>query len=255
VPRMVLDHIADIVTATAPILDEWDVINEPYNNHDLMDVYGCGIMVDWFRAARRHHPTAILYINDFGILSARGRDTAHQRHYEETIRFLVEQGAPVGGIGMQGHFDATPTDIPRVLQILDRFAAAFPAQVIKVTEFDVDTDDEALQADYTRDFMTAIFSHPRTVGFQMWGFWEGAHWRPHAAMYTRDWQEKPNAKAYRDLVLKAWWTDISGVTGPDGTFSGRGFFGDYEIEVDGAVSAFTLRPGQGAVKVVTAPRS
>lgn len=250
VPQLVLDHIAEIVPATAHILDEWDVLNEPYDNHELMDIYGRAIMADWFRAARRHHPTAALYINDYAILSAGGRDLAHQRHYEETIRFLLDQGAPLDGIGMQGHFDANPTGIPKVLQILDHFAAAFPAQAIKVTEFDVDTDDEQLQADYTRDFMTALFSHPRTVGFQMWGFWEGAHWRPRAAMFGRDWREKPMARAYRDLVLKDWWTDLSGTTGPDGAFAGRGFIGDHEASVDGADPVpFTIAPGQNHAEI------
>jgi len=250
VPQLVLDHIADIVPATAHLLDEWDVVNEPYDNHELMDIYGRAIMADWFRAARRHHPAAALYINDYGILSAGGRDLAHQRHYEETIRFLLDQGAPLDGIGMQGHFDASPTGIPRVLAVLDHFAAAFPGQAIKVTEFDVDTDDEQLQGEYTRDFMTALFSHPRTVGFQMWGFWAGAHWRPRAAMFARDWREKPMAQAYRDLVLRQWWTDLVGTTGPDGTFSGRGFLGDHQACVDGADPVpFAIAPGRVNVEV------
>ncbi len=96
----------------------------------------------------------------------------------------------------------------------------------------------------------ALFSHPRTVGFQMWGFWAGAHWRPRAAMFAHDWREKPMAQAYRDLVLRQWWTDLAGTTGPDGIFAGRGFLGDHEASVDGADPVpFTIAPGRNHAEI------
>jgi GH35 family endo-1,4-beta-xylanase len=86
-----------------------------------------------------------------------------------------------------------------VLKRLDRFAT-FRKPLI-ITEFDIDTNDEQTRAGYTRDFLTAVFSHPAATGFLMWGFWEGSHWKPKSAMYRRDWSEKPNLRAYRDLVF------------------------------------------------------
>ena len=38
----------------------------------------------------------------------------------------------------------------------------------------------------------------------MWGFWEGDHWQPHTAMWTKDWSPTPQALAYRDLVYNRW---------------------------------------------------
>jgi hypothetical protein len=35
----------------------------------------------------------------------------------------------------------------------------------------------------------------------MWGFWEGAHWRPKAALWKRNWDMTPAARAYRDSML------------------------------------------------------
>ncbi|HEX9782743.1 MAG TPA: endo-1,4-beta-xylanase [Opitutaceae bacterium] len=232
IPQRVRAHIEDIVTATRDLVGEWDVLNEPYTNHVLMDLFGDDIMVEWFEEARLHHPTARLYINDFQILSGGGVNTGHQDHYENTIRFLIENGAPLDGIGMQGHFDSSPTGIPRVWSILERYAQAFPGLDIKITEFDVDTDDEQLQADYARDFLTLFFSHPSARGFQVWGFWEDAHWRPRAAMYRSNWEEKPNGAAFRDLVHNQWWTDETRATGVDGRIRGRGFHGTYEIDVE-----------------------
>ena len=76
-----------------------------------------------------------------------------------------------------------------------------------------------------------MFAHRSIDGFMMWGFWEGRHWRPSAAMYRRDWSIKPNGEAYRDLVLNKWWTDATAQTAEDGAVSLRGFKGTYDIEV------------------------
>ena len=51
-------------------------------------------------------------------------------------------------------------------------------------------------------------------------------------MFRQDWSIKPNGKAYIDLVLKEWWTDVEGATAEDGTFQVRAFYGNYLIEVN-----------------------
>lgn len=258
VPQLVLDHIAEAVTATQDLVPEWDVLNEPFDNHDIMDKYGNGVMPDWFEEAALHHPTAKLYINDYAILSAGGLNVAKQDAYIATIRYILDQGAPLHGVGFQGHFDAGPTGMSRVWEILQRFAGEFPDLEFKVTEFDVDTDDEQLQADYLRDLLTLTFSHPQFTGFQVWGFWEGAHWKERAAMVRRNWEEKPAATAWRQLVLDAWQTDETRTTATDGRVRGRGFLGDYDITVTvggETVAATAVIDGDGVaaqVQVATA---
>jgi len=233
--QIVLDHIDDATSKTRHLLDEWDVLNEPYDNHYLMDAFGDQIMIDWFERARANLPRRGLYINDYGILSAGGRDFAHQQHLEDVISYLISNDAPVTGIGMQGHFSASPTSIELVYSILERFHNAFPTLDIRITEFDITTDDEDMQADYTRDLLTIAFSHPATVGVQVWGFWENAHWRPSGAMFAADWREKPNATIWRQLTQETWWNDFSGTTDSNGEYNNRGFYGDYTatIQTDG----------------------
>jgi len=238
VRQAVRNHLADETGALRGKICEWDVINEPYTNHDLMDLLGNAVMVDWFKAARAADPTAKLYINDYSILSARGQDTAHQDHYFATIRYLLQQGAPLDGIGMQGHFGWDLTPPARLLEILDHFATL--GKEIQVTEFDISIDDEALQARYLTDFMTTLFSHPAVAGIVMWGFWEGAHWRPEAALFRRDWRAKPAGQAWQDLVHKQWWTTADGVTDAHGRYALRGFKGQYQIAVSHAGLTNTL---------------
>jgi len=241
-------HIREMTRATRGLVDEWDVLNEPFSNHDLMDIFGDGIMADWFKIAREELPTTPLFLNDFSNHDLT-TDADHVAHFEKTIRRLRADGAPLDGLGLQAHFDGKPNDPENILAVLDRYWGEFKLPV-RVTEFDVWTFDEELQADFTRDFLILAFSHPSVEGVQLWGFWESAHWRPSAAMYRADWSEKPNAAVYRDLVLKQWRTRLNGQTGDDGEYAARGFFGDYVVTVerDGrkASQGFSLVAGADA---------
>ena len=226
--QAVLDHIAAIGAASVPYIDEWDVLNEPFDNHDLMDAFGNDIMVDWFNAARAVLPTHPLYLNDYSILSGGGRAVSHQQHYEDTIQFLLDNNAPIDAMGMQGHFNESPTPVPILWDVLERYANAFPGLDIRVTEFTVSSTDEQLQADYLRDFYTLVFSHPRTVGIQLWGFYDEQPDENSPALFRPDWTPKPNGQAFIDLVHGDWWNDFNGTTSDRGVFDRRGFYGDYK---------------------------
>ncbi len=252
--KTVLDHVTDEATALKGQLVEWDVLNEPFSNTDLQRILGEEILADAFKAAREADPQPTLFINDYSILETCGKDSAHQDHYEKTIRSLLEQGAPVQGIGIQGHFGEDLTPVPRLLEIMDRFGKfGLP---IQITEFDINTYDEALQADYTHDFMTAIFSHPSSNGILSWGFWENRHWIGNAAMFRADWSLRPAGEAWRKLVFETWWTNAQGKSDKHGGFAVRGFLGDYEIAVTAGRKSATVpaRLEMGGAKVAVTLR-
>ena len=186
-------------------------------------------MVDWFKEARKGAPDAVLYLNDYANHDITA-DRPHCENFIETARYLLGRGAPLGGLGLQAHIASLPNSPEAVLRTLDLYAEL--ELPIRFTEFDVDTEDEQLQADYTRDFLILAYSHPSVVGVQHWGFWEGAHWRPKSAMFRRDWSPKPNADVYRDLVLNKWRTRIDETLDASGRASGRGFHGDYVVTVE-----------------------
>jgi GH35 family endo-1,4-beta-xylanase len=222
------DHIADQTATLKGKLAEWDVVNESYANNDILKILGRDEMVHWFQLAHQGDPAVKLFYNDYIMFAGHGPGSPSQYLFD-TIHFLQTKGAPLDGLGEQGHFGGSPPAPTQVLATLDRFAQfGLP---IQISEFDIDTSDEELQAHYTRDFLTACFSHPAVSGVMMWGFWEGAHWRPRAALWSRDWTLRPNGRAWLDLVTKEWWTNTNGVTAADGTLATRGFCGDYEISV------------------------
>jgi hypothetical protein len=141
-----------------------------------------------------------------------------------------------------------------VLDILDRFSHyGLP---LRITEFDIDTRDELTQADYTRDLITAWFSHPSTDNFTMWGFWEVDHWKPNGAMLRTNWEKKRNAVAYANLVLRKWRTDTTAVTDGNGELRIRGFLGDYSIQAvskgDTATADVNLDKEGSAVELIAA---
>lgn len=223
------DHILDEAGAMKGKLVEWDVINEPFSEKDVMKVLGDEEMVRWFKLARQADAGPRLFLNDYPIMQS--GPGAHIDHFERTIRFLIDKGAPIGGIGVQAHYGSNPAPPVQVLAGLDRFAKFnLP---IAITEFDVNTTDEAMQADYVRDHTIACFSHPAVESILMWGFWEGRHWIPNAALYRKDWSVKPAGTAFEDLVLKQWWTDQTVKTDATGKAKLRGFLGDYEVQVVG----------------------
>ena len=250
IPAMIDDHIREMAAATKGLVEEWDTLNEPYTNHDLMDVFGRGLMVDWFKTAHAAMPGVRLFYNDFSNHDVT-TDADHVADFDATVQFLLGHGAPVGGLGLQSHIGEQPNAPVEVLKVLDRYGRfGLP---IRVTEFDIRTKDEQLEADYTRDFFILMFSHPAVIGVQVWGFWEKAHWRPEGAMYRADWSEKPNGAVYRALVLDQWRTRADGTTGGDGRLAARGFYGDYQVEVAAggrtATATFRLPSGPPAPEV------
>lgn len=206
----------------------WDVINEMMHEDDLLPYLPENAPSEWFKLAEKLDPDAKLFINDYNMLTG-VQSVQNCRKYIEMISSLLDEGAPVDGIGIQGHIGRQPRSPELILSDLDMFLPL--GLPIQITEFDIETKDEELQADYTRDFLIAVYSHPLVSGVILWGFWEGMHWKEDAAMFRKDWSEKPNAEVWKDLVLGEWKTDRREMTGKTGEVSVRGHFGEYEISV------------------------
>ncbi|MGF1633286.1 MAG: endo-1,4-beta-xylanase [Phycisphaerae bacterium] len=224
---MVDAFIEDVTTATADYVDEWDVMNEPWNNNDLMRVMGESEMARWFRLAEAQVPDKTLFINDFGILGEKP-DHEHPVEYRRVIQRLLDDGAPVDAIGFQAHFNnpAPPTTMLRQLETFEPFGLRFA-----ITEYDVFTQDEAMYADHLRDTLLVAYGHPQFDGFIMWGFWDATHWKKSAPLFRADWTAKPGLKVWEELVLGEWMTSGTVETNADGAATLVGHHGRYTLEV------------------------
>lgn len=247
-------HIRDLTAATRGRLIGWDVVNEPVNATDYYAVMPREHIAQWFKLARESDPALKLTLNEYGMLNRSSSPLMIER-VQEFARMLTANGAEIDILGVQGHVGQTPRPPASILSDLDLLAR--DGHQIQITEFDMNTRDEALQRDYTRDFLIALYSHRAVTGFIMWGFWESEHWKPAAAMFRPDWSAKPNLAVWEDLVLKQWRTNLSLRTGRDGSASGRGHHGLYRVTVvvDGqtVIREFTLAPGDPAQWAITLP--
>jgi len=223
------DRFDDVLNTFDGQITEWDVVNELFNNNDVLAVLGDDIVLDWFQRVRDFDPNINLTYNDFNIITGNGGDVAHRANYDFWLGELRDANL-LDVIGIQGHFtDASLSDISVLDDLLSSYSDDFGAPVA-ITEFDLSSNDEQVQADFLRDFMTIAFSQSGVSEFIHWGFWEGAHFQPESALYRQDFSAKPNGQAYEDLVFGNWWTDVSGTT-RDGQFQTSAFLGEYDIEV------------------------
>jgi len=196
---------------------EWDVLNEIATNRDLENKFvgsagyptGRELYKEIFDKVKAEDPNTKLFLNDFVTLSTNDKPTAP--NYMNLVQFLEElldAGAPVEAIGFQGHIGGFPNSIYDVQATLDDFYDSYGLPA-KITEFDLpDVVSEELAADYLRDFMTMIYSHPSMEGFLFWSFWDGATYRnPGANLFRQDWSRTPAGDAFVDLLFNEWWTE------------------------------------------------
>jgi GH35 family endo-1,4-beta-xylanase len=237
------EHIDEITTYTKGKLVDWDVINEPYSEHDVMDILGDEVMADWFKRTRQNDRGVKLYLNEYSIINSGGNNVVKQDYLYNLIQEIDNQGGAVDGIGIQGHFGSELTSISKIYDILDRYA--FLGKEIKITEHDIDLDQRGVQADYTRDFMTILFSHPSVKSLLVWGFWEGRHWKPEGAFFNEDWSIRPHGEVWNDMIKNKWWTlPVNVLSDAQGQASFEGFLGTYSYTVSDGTSersgTFTL---------------
>lgn len=219
-------HIRETVTKYKGHMDEWVVENEAVDNSAVRKVLGEASIAEWFKIARAADPDAKLMINENRVEHL---NPYKQARLLELCKTIQENGGDFDIIGIQGHVGSIPTPIEVVLKNFDRLAA--PGKELAITEYDFDSEEAGLKADYTRDFMTAVFSHPSFTSFTIWRFWDGQPHFHESVIFAHDWTLRPSGQVYKDLVFKKWWTDVEGKTDADGKFTARGFFGDYTVTV------------------------
>ncbi len=217
---------------------EWDVLNEIVLNTDLEGpfsnyqdyVTGRELYADIFKRAKEISPNTKMYYNDYVTMTLGNTSGTQYNTKKARIQELLDAGAPLEGIGFQGHIGDFPNGIPDILGTLDDFYDSF-GLTAKITEFDMSSSvSEELGANYLRDFMTAVFSHESVDGFLFWNFWDGSTWLNYGAnLFREDWSRTPAGDMFVDLVFNQWWTDRQVASDSNGLFSDDLFKGTHEI--------------------------
>ena len=263
-PSSVLQQFSE--TGNSPEIDDWKLLNEPLHENYYQQVFvDAGIytseveaLADYFLRADAVRPDATLSINEYAVINSQNDDFAIQ--YRDLIQSLLDAGAPIDRIGIQAHIarnDITKEDIIRRLDIL-----AETGLPIEISEFDMRDDADTPQLNAAeqermfRDILQASFAHPSVDGFIMWGVWDKVHWRGNAPLFDSDWNVKPEAAPWFDLVHGQWKPDLvdEAVSGTGEWVAPIGLYnGDYQFtaEANGVSSVANVTVSQDGNYVIT----
>ncbi len=236
---------------------EYDLNNEMIHDNYYERRLGRGITKEMALWVKEGDADAVLYLNDYDILTGNQLDK-----YVAHIETLLEQGVPLGGIGVQGHLHGDSFDrdaLKRALDTLARFKLPicvtefnFPGQRSRFSRdrrIQLTPEEEKTKAEAIVDYYRICFARPAVTGILMWGFWEGANWIPASSLYKRDWTPTPAAHAYRDLIYKKWWTNWKGKADSTGRCEVRAFHGKHLVIVGNEKKTLELKRSDGACRV------
>ena len=227
-------------TGVGPTVTDWDVLNEPLNERYYSTTFAnAGIYAneneartDFFIRANNLRPDASLAINEYNILNSSGDGNANA--YRDLVNSMLGLGAPIDKIKVQAHMGVSgisKSDLTRRLDIL-----AETGLPIVISEFDMRDDANQLsnaeQKQLFQDILEASFEHESVEGFNMWGFWDAAHWRGNGPLFDDSWAVKDESSAWFDLVRGEWMTELnSQALDGGGMWIGDVIDGTYEFDV------------------------
>ncbi len=131
------NHIHTVVDRYKGRVHGWDVVNEAIvDDGSMRDTYwyriiGKDFLVKAFEYAHEVDPDAELYYNDYSLEIPSKREGAIR-----LVEYLQENGAPITGIGTQGHFMLDFPELEEIEKTITEFAAL--GLDVMVTELDID---------------------------------------------------------------------------------------------------------------------
>ena len=231
-PEVQKQRVGEILGRYGGKIAAWEVVNEPAHLPD--------IRIDQpYRWARQADPNAYLIVNDYEVL---GTGCVP---FFDLLSKAKAAGVPFDGIGIQAH-EPVGVRFPlnSVKEILDHYATL--GKDLHITEFtptsggqkilgeDVEGAwDDAAQADYAVKFYRTCFGHKAVAAITWWDLCDAGAWQNGGGMLRKDLSPKPVYAALRRLIGQEWSTRATGRSDKDGSFSFRGFLGQYDVSVNG----------------------
>ncbi len=140
-------HIENVVGNYKGRISEWDVVNEVLSDSsDPNELFrqdsgwyeACGkdddvfiqLLADAFKKAKEVDPDLMLYYNDYNLNQQIKREKC-----VTLVEKLIESGAPIDGVGMQGHYDYQGLNIQDVEDSMDAFIEL--GMKVAITELDL----------------------------------------------------------------------------------------------------------------------
>ena len=232
-------------------IDYWDVFNEITVDHLYHNAVSRWIHEKGRANAVRYttklvreiNPHANLLYNDFNIWN---------QECEVLLEELRYMGVELQAVGIQSHMHTFLWTMEEAWEVCERFAKyGWPLHFTELTVLsgryigrngmmndDSKPEDwyrgkeyEELQAKYTADFYTMLFSHPAVEAITWWDFQDNDWRAAPAGLVTEEVHRKPAYHALRKLIRENWWSDEFGKTNGEGIYRCNVYHGDYQIEM------------------------
>lgn len=179
-------HIENLVGHYKGQCYSWDVVNEAiddsgnYRDTVFYTVLGLDYLTLAFNTAHASDPAAKLYYNDYNIEST----NAKQQRTIELVKYVQDAGAPIHGVGLQGHFivGSMPSQ-----EDLESVANSFTALGVDVAYTEVDVKFTSLpytsaglqsQAEAYVAVINACLNVEGCVGWTIWDWTDKYSWVP-----------------------------------------------------------------------------
>ena len=157
-------HITAIVERYKDVIYAWDVVNEAisdggwqggrrgmgeqpslYRNSPLYQIAGDEFIKKAFIYAREADPNVLLFYNDYNAADPGKRDRIYNM-----VKSMKEEGVPIDGIGMQGHYNVYGPSMEDVDAALTKYSTI--VKHIHITELDIRANQEmGGQLNFSRD--------------------------------------------------------------------------------------------------------
>ncbi|SEU20624.1 endo-1,4-beta-xylanase [Paenibacillus sp. NFR01] len=131
-------HIDTVVSRYKGRIYAWDVVNEAVSDQSgewlrpskWLDIAGEDFILKAFEYAHAADPGALLFYNDYNESDPEKREKIYR-----LVQRLLEQGAPIHGIGLQAHWNLFDPPIADIRAAIERYASL--GLKLHVTELDL----------------------------------------------------------------------------------------------------------------------
>jgi GH35 family endo-1,4-beta-xylanase len=262
---------------------ELDVYNESFHTgadgpaSNYWHVYGPTGVADIYRetkaAVAASGGSAKLFVNEYSVLGGGDYGNWYTRHIE-SIRnagIAAGYGDVVDGIGAQYYPESAAAHVPgNVMQTMQNLSVQ--GLPIALTEFGVAAGvDQSTAANILEEMMRLTFGNANSTGFFMWGFHQGGGsnlFRPGSALYTvsgGNWTiTRPGIRyewlfglgpdsSKRGENDHPWDTELTTLVDENGQIHFNGFWGDYELSINGRAYRLELVKGTTQYSIVAVP--
>ncbi|HKQ75976.1 MAG TPA: endo-1,4-beta-xylanase [Blastocatellia bacterium] len=253
----IIERIDYYVRSRAKRYVELDVFNESLHQPRYWRIFGAQGTAEIFNevagALNEAGSDARTMLNEFNVLQfstnpGSGGSDPYANWYRAHIEEIRNAGGKMGGVGVQYYADlranigSNAHSAARIMQAFQNLAVT--GLPVSLTEFGVVTNggawDSARATLIMEETMRMTFGAAGATGFM---FWQLRATSPDSfGLVGNDWNLTP-AGARFEQIMAEWDTSLTTTVSSDRTISFAGFYGDYELTIDGREYPLTLVKG------------